>query len=125
MNKIVLIFDDNSAETCAYLIEHQSDFLCLPYEDSKSCLSDLEAGLKFDLFLVDRSLDITSSRNAILAGGFNPVTGDDLGKKVRQLYPQLPIIRLSAYDDKPIYSNRHLVKPVGSKDIIEAIQTFL
>lgn len=121
MDKVVLLFDDDFPKVMANIIEAEIGCLCLPYDNGRECLNALEEGLKFDLFFTDLAVENTR----IVKTCSNPITGNDLGKKVKSLYSNVPIITCSGYDFKPSFSNYHLVKPVSFEELEEEIRNFL
>ncbi len=117
MEKVVLVFDDhdNDAQWTAKIIEDDLGYLCVVYNNVRQCLDEIDAGLKFDLLLTDLAVD----------GSRDTLTGEDLGQRVRDLYPNLPIVTCSGYDFQPRFSNYHLAKPVPTRGILTVIQSFL
>lgn len=59
-DKVVLVFDDNliTAKYTSKNIERILGCVCIYYDDAHECLAEINAGIKFDLFLVDLGVDL-------------------------------------------------------------------
>lgn len=120
VERVILIYDDESAGYFVNAIKERSpNYLCLPYSDAEELMQEIEAGLRFDLFLTDLAVEPK-------AGQIRPsISGEDLGKKVKELHPSVPIITISGFDYKPHFSRMHIEKPVLSDKIVSAIDSLL
>ncbi len=90
-------------------------FFVMAYRDGNEARQDIQGGLKYDIAIIDRSLERSTKW----------ITGDDLIKLSKDYLPAVPVIATSAYDDMPDYADRLLAKPFGLTEIVEAINESL
>lgn len=114
--KTILLFDDDPHVDLIgeWIRGADGDYLVLHYCNPADLVDDLDGGLKFDLFLTDLAVERGRS-----------LSGVDLAQKVRNMYPDVPILTWSGYDHKPYFSRYHLTKPVDAKTLVQVLNRFI
>ena len=127
--KIILIYDDELAECIGRNVEARRPYLYITYTSARRLMEELPQ-LRFDLFLVD----ISRERDSIVSIGsvydereheLARISGADIGHKARKIYPHIPILSFSAWNEKLAFSNHHIEKPVSSEQLLGTLDDFL
>jgi len=120
-DKTVVVYDDQIARIFADEIRLYLQCKCMAYNSAMSCLKDLEEGLEFDLLFSDLSIEDL--------GKFHRgprLSGEDIVKLVKEKYPQVPIVTISANAVRPAGSNYHFIKPLmNTEGYLEVISAYL
>ena len=97
---VVLLEDDGISLMLLADVLTERGHLVLTYKRGKRLLEDAEQELMYDVAVIDRTLEYERG-----------IDGDDVVKRLKQLYPKRPIISSSAYNKKSPCANDHIIKP--------------
>mgnify|MGYP001587876000 FL=1 len=102
--RLLLERDTKDLEECGFFVA--------PYSDGLDALIAIGDGLKYDCAIIDRELF-----------GEN-MSGEDLMERSKAVYPQIPVICISGYKDKPQNADRfvHKGRAETLKELVEAIE---
>lgn len=115
--KIKVLFVENDKffrSTYSEFLESEGYFV-FPYRSSESCKRDVEAGLGWDIAIVDRELDIR---------GWDD--GSELIKYLHECKKDNPIISISGYENYglPSGANILLIKPFFPDKLLKTLKSF-
>lgn len=101
---LLLERDTKDLEECGFFVA--------PYSDGLDALIAIGDGLKYDCAIIDREL---------FSGN---ISGEDLMERSKAVYPQIPVICISGYKDKPQKADRlvHKGRVETLKELVEAIE---
>lgn len=114
--KIILYVDDNLRDSRIELLE-EAGYIVSPYLSHVEAEKDIKNGLKFDVAVIDRAT--TNSRT----------TGDDLMRLIKEKNEEenlkIPIISISAYNEKSKETELYLRQPFAARDLINYIEEII
>jgi CheY-like chemotaxis protein len=87
-------------------------YTIIGYRSGGKALEDIESGLRYDLALIDLSLDD------------HAIDGNDVIHASSEHVPEAPIVSFSGYNNKPVGSNRHFVKTEPIEDLFRIIEYY-
>jgi len=119
----LVIYDDEYPELTEVIIKaNRKNINCLTYSDATKLYQELEEGIltDFDIFLTDLEFEKVIAYENRTFRDSKIITGVDLAKKVRQLYPNRPIIIQSAYElpQKSEFHDYFFQKPFDIKETL-------
>ncbi len=90
-------------------------FFVMPYSNGKSTIDDIHEGLKYDVAVIDRSLEFS----------FSSYSGEDIMEESKRCNPHVKIICTTGYDDFPREADDVLIKPFDYDTLINSIEDCL
>ncbi len=90
-------------------------FFVMPYSDGKKVIDDIHEGLKYDVAVIDRSLEFS----------FSCYSGEDIMEESKNCNPHVKIICTTGYDDFPREADKVLIKPFDYDTLVNSIEDCL
>ncbi len=109
---VVLLVEDNKAIIhFVPLCLQANGYLALPYDSGREVIEDIDR-LNYDIAIVDRALESMSD-----------TSGDDVAKKLKEKYPEKPIVIMSCYRAINFdCADYYLRKPFKFDDLLDVLK---